>query len=542
MALGSNRGVFALRHSHAHRVCGIVVLLLAAFFSWIGCGGGASQSASTSSPVPPTTPAPPTTPPGGIPVEFFGLHVLDLVDFPARVPYGEFRNWDTEAQWPQLEPSCGAASGSPSDPCFVWTNFDQETADLHTAGINNILYTLSRVPPWASSNPSDAACNGTPTRLGECDLPTDINADGSGTNQTWKNWVTALASHANGLDDPTGTYNQTHAHVKYWEPWNEWYRDPLVSDWPGTLSVRATYAQMLRLTEDVRCIITGKGVIHNYPSAGSSTPCTQTPIDPNALITTPSGAAQSQYVSVTPNFLYCNDQPFPGSNCTWGSGLNWGSQAVDIIDFHLYAISDTPEAVVTSELPAVRSLLNSTDLAKPLWDGESSWGVLGMPNNIWNGDAYARAGFIPRMIALYWSAGVSQIFFYSYEGFLFQAGSFIEPEAQAWITTYNWLADAVPAQNPFCQTGQFGFSSTVYTCPLTESSGTAALLIWDSQFGPGGTVPMNCTTSTTPLLCGSTSITVPSKYGKDWVDVGGTVHAASTSVTIGANPILLEAP
>jgi len=518
----------------------LMVLLLCV--QWTACGGGSAAPAVTTSPSPsPPSPSPP--PPGTIPDTFFGLHILGLADFPAQVPYGEFRNWDTDAQWPELEPTCGAASGDPSDPCFDWKNFDQETASLNAAGIDNILYTLNRVPPWASSDPSDPVCNGTNPHPGECDLPIDINPDGSGTNQTWRNWVTALATHTNGLDDATGTYLQSHAHVKYWEPWNEWYRNPLVTNWSGEVSVKATYAQMLRLTEDVRCIITGKGTIHNYPSAGASTPCTQTAIDPTAIILTPSSAADAQYSSVMPNLLYCNDNPMPGSICNWGSGLNWGSQAVDIIDYHLYAKSITPEDVVHSELPAVRALLSSTDQAKPLWDGESSWGVLGMPNNIWNGDPFALAGFIPRMLALYWSAGVPQVFFYSYEGFLFQAGSLIQPEATAWTTTYNWLAGAQTAQSPFCQTGQFTFPSTVYSCAITRANGYVALLVWDSQYGPGGTAsPSNCTVSATPLICGSTTVTVPSQYGKDWVDVGGNTHPFSSSVVIGANPILLEGP
>ena len=47
------------------------------------------------------------------------------------------------------------------------------------------------------------------------------------------------------------TYLQTHAHIQYWESWNEWYRNNVVNTTPPVFySVRATYAQMVRMTED----------------------------------------------------------------------------------------------------------------------------------------------------------------------------------------------------------------------------------------------------------------------------------------------------
>jgi hypothetical protein len=43
-----------------------------------------------------------------------------------------------------------------------------------------------------------------------------------------------------------------------------------------------------------------------------------------------------------------------------------------------------------------------------------------------------------------------------------------------------------------------------------------------------------------PTICGNTNYTVPSQFTKQWTDVAGTVHASVATVTIGANPILLE--
>src|ERR1035441_3929441 len=89
----------------------------------------------------------------------------------------------------------------------------------------------------------------------------------AGTSAIWKAWIRAIATHANNP-----TYLQTHAHIKYWEIWNE----PDASFyWAGT------FAQLARLTEDANCIITGRGMIHESGN-GTATPCTATAIDPTA--------------------------------------------------------------------------------------------------------------------------------------------------------------------------------------------------------------------------------------------------------------------
>jgi hypothetical protein len=407
---------------------------------------------------------------------------------------------------------------------------DTQQADLKIAGINDVFYTLSRTPAWGSQNTTDTDCNyygAGAAYQGACYPPLDLNSDGTGTDQIWKNWVTAIATHANDA-----TYLQTHAHIKYWEIWNEFYRSSTLGTYnacSGCLSWQGTYNQLVRLAEDARCIITGKGTIHNVPSAGSSTACSATAIDSNAEIVAPSTAANDgRGWKALQNFLYCNNSP--EATCSVG---NAGAAAVDIIDVHLYAQWETPETVVTQDIPSFRAVLQPAEQQKPLWNGEGSWGVLSNPSSIW-GDAYARAGFIPRFFALYWSAGVTENFWYSYDtndGQLFDpvAGHLLTPEATAWTSTYNWLVSAVPTQTPFCQT-----SGTIYFCDFGRANGYVARLVWDSQFG------QNCTQMNNPVVCGNTIYNVPSQFNTDWVDVVGTVHPVLSTVMIGANPILLE--
>jgi hypothetical protein len=500
--------------------------------SCAGVSSGSQKSNNNTAPPPPGS---------GIPTTYWGLIVHRLKSYPLQLPYGQFRGWDSGGgQWPDIE-TCLAASGDPSDPCFDWTHFDTQMAQMNQAGVNDILYTLSRTPFWAVDLKADptgqggtecdyytAGATDLPDEAGQCLTPVDLNADGSGSNQMWKKWVAAIATRVND-----STYLQTHAHVKYWEPWNEFHRSTTLINYVGQQSYEGTYAQMVRMTEDLRCIVTGKGAIHNYPTAGQVTTCAANPIDANAVIVSPSSGIEGVYA--TQNFLYCNatgTNAAPASaQCNTG---NAGSKAVDVINNHLYALFVTPETVAGKYIPRMRAVLQSAELSKPFISGEGSWGSVSKPNVIWT-DPYAQAGFIPRYFALNWSAGVTMNIWYGYDdiyiGGLYDpaTGQTLQPAATSWNLTYNWLAGAAPTNSPFCAS-----TGTVYTCDFTEANGTIAELVWDAQYG------QNCSQMASPIICGSTAYTVPSQFNKDWIDLKGDVHAASSIVTIGANPVLLE--
>jgi Big-like domain-containing protein len=464
---------------------------------------------------------------GTIPCTFWGIHVDRLTSYPLELPYGEFRGWDSgTANWPDIQ-SCPAGNCSvTSPPPFVWNNLDTELSDVYQASVNDVMYTLSRTPNWASQNPTDSTCNYAkqgPQDYGECWPPVDLNADGTGTNQTWRNWIAAIATHVN---DPS--YLQTHSHIKFWESWNEFSR---LTSWEGT------YNQLVRLAQDARCIITGKVVA--ITATGESCAVVLGTVDltkaadPGAVMVAPSSTGIDP-VAIS-NFLYCNDGP--QTQCTTGSA---GADAVDIINVHMYIDTQTPEQIVTG-LPNLTALLQPAELQKPIWNGEGSWGLLTETNvvNIWAKDAYARAGMIARYFALLWSANIKQTMWYGYDfptGQLFNSatGQLDQPEATAWISTYNWLSNATPSGNsPFCQV-----NGTVYHCDFTESNGLTARLVWDSKYG------QDCSSmgaGVQPIICGNTPYSVDtSTFNKDWVDLSGSVHSVSSTVTIGANPILLE--
>ena len=105
-----------------------------------------------------------------------------------------------------------------------WLTAAQQTGD-------DPLFTLGMTPQWASSRPNDKTC--LPQPRGECDPPDDLNADGSGTDQHWKDFITAIVTHVNGR-------------IHHWEVWNE---PQAANAWTGT------HAQLVRMAQDARTII-----------------------------------------------------------------------------------------------------------------------------------------------------------------------------------------------------------------------------------------------------------------------------------------------
>jgi hypothetical protein len=178
-----------------------------------------------------------------IPCTFWGIHVNKPADYPVQVPYGQWRAWDNGAEWSEIAP-VQIQNYQLLDPNFKWATLDNALANvLNQAKVNNVLYTLSRTPPWAvtSTQRNDSRCNyydQGPQDHGECYPPVDLNPNGTGTDAIWRTWVAAIAYHVNT--------NYPNAHIKYWEPWNEFHRSTIIENWSGSVSFQGTYDQLLR--------------------------------------------------------------------------------------------------------------------------------------------------------------------------------------------------------------------------------------------------------------------------------------------------------
>ena len=440
------------------------------------------------------------------PATYFGFSESDTNGggWPSE-SYGMQRFWDSPPdQWPSLNTASGV---------FNFASLDSDLALAYSRGTMEGMYTLARTPTWASSNPTDTTCSDT-TGMGggdgECDPPSDLNSDGSGANAIWKAWITAIATHVNSPG-----YTATHAHIKYWEIWNE--VDTKLF-WVGSI------AQIARLTEDANCIITGRGVIHENGN-GTATACTATAIDPTAKIVMASAHAKGGALAYGQNELYCNNSP-SGDALPCPNPPNAIATAVDIINFHMKPGNETgnncpaptpctPESAMQWYISNIHGILQPAELAKPLWDGEAQYSISGFVNAY--ADPDMAASFMPRFYLLNWSLGINGMAWY-------YAGSMAEPvQAEtAYQQTYNWLVNATLV-TPCAAVG------TVWSCTIS-SSGTQSLILWDTSQSCANGV---CTT-------GNQTVSPQWTQYQNMTVAGSPITISGGVVPVGIQPILLN--
>lgn len=442
-----------------------------------------------------------------VPSTFFGFNQNNSV--PSAWPTASFglqRYWDANnLAWPSINTSNGV---------FVYGTLDAELAKAFTQGTKVSFFTMSRTPQWASSQPADTTCNyqgGTGGGHGECFPPSDLASDGSGTNAIWKAWVTSIATHVN---DPT--YLLTHSYIKYWELVNE-PDSPLF--WSGSI------AQLARMVEDANCIITGRGVIHQSGN-GTATPCTATPIDPNAQIVMPSFHSKGVALTYGKNELYCNQSP-SGLQLPCPNPLTAIAAAVDIINPHQKPLNEsgnncpaptpcTIESALIWYTNSIHGILQSAELAKPIWNGEAALSSLGFTGAYADGDMAASA--MPRFYLMSWSLGYSSISWGTWENINTQPKAVVAHQQ-----SYNWMVGS-QMTTPCASVG------SVFTCGITKG-GARYQIMWDNS-----------------QSCASGSCTMATQtVGSDWTYQQDMTTAstpsligASHSISLGIKPIVLS--
>jgi hypothetical protein len=384
------------------------------------------------------------------------------------IPFGSLRLWDSNTFWYQL---------NPSDGVYDWSVLDAWLAKAYT-GHQQVLYTLGYTPAWASSNPNDTSCIDLP---GTCDAPNDLNPDGSGTDQHWKNYVTAVAMHSK--NSPT-------AHIQAWEIWDE----PFGSwEWAGTIP------QMVRMARDASAIIKN--------------------IDPNAIV-------------LTPSFDWGWQQPLKWAASYFAQG---GGQYADVISLHGYVFQDggnfgEPENI-TKYLPNFEAVLKAYGQAsKPIWDTEASWG-----NSTRYGftDPDSQEGWLARFYILHRSYWIDRLFWFNYNsttnyGTLWVPnphnqtlpGTLLKP-GKAFGVLEGWLSDVQ-------MTTRCSAVSTVWSCGFAGSGGYEAQTLWDTAD--------TCAQG----MCQTTNYTVGSQYIDYRTLDGEKIQIENNTVPIGYKPILVE--
>lgn len=526
----------------------VCALLLSLFLAGCGLSSGKAQVSD-----------PPPTPPSSKNVStFFGMNQTHYAGcesgyfaFPLfDAPVGAYRNFG----------GCGTlwADMNPAPNTFDFSRLDILFGALKQKGIDDVLITLGNVPNWISSNPTDLLCDQAAIdRLppGMCDPPKDLNRDGTGTDLAWRTFATALLNHVT-----SSSYSGTHAHIGFYEIWNEYPRsDTLNSTFtchcptgqkncanPGqSCAYRGTFAQMLRMTQDLRCIVEGHP---DDPITATGQTCgsagySAIGLDPTAVVAegNAGGVLGGGDNSTMQNYLYCNNNPPAGSLCNYGSA---GSAATDVIIGHSY-FNQIPEDLLHG-ISAQKAMLTTTDAAKPYFTGEGSWG-----HNSNVDDPGLQAAYVPRWYLVLLMAGVQRGYWFAWDEFeQGGTGGMWAPASQnfppeecttpdtgasgfycgggiAYIQTVNWLDGATvvdfncPGTCPQAYPGVFTFN-------LTRDGGYQAQIAWDSSAG----APCQ------NVVCGSTSFTAP-PFATQWRDVAGNTHAGAPT-TIGAAPIIIE--
>lgn len=420
-----------------------------------------------------------------IPSTFFGFDISSNNDpWPTPQFLTSIAGWRTlggSVKWSDIEPSCDGGT-DPANPCYAWTRFDTWASKLQVG--QDILFTLFWTPTWASSNPVETcnqkASNFTP---GGCFPPNDLNADGTGTDQYWTNFLTALYQHA---------ANQGHR-IAYYECWNEPNNG---YEWNGTI------AQLVRMCKD----------LHDTISA----------LDPKAKFTSP-----------------------PQFKGRYHDGADWdreyfsagGGQWADIIGFHGYMPSvststsapvPTPETIVPWTVVMQTVMGDYGQSGKPLWNTEDSWDD---EPTCYEGSANfdQQKAFVSRFLILSVSLGTQRTYWYTWDdadagtGWYDPTKKTMSGAMNAYNTVYQWLVGNT-ITTPCTSVG------SVWTCGITTASNQPELIVWDASQTCAG----SCTTSNYTVI--SSTYTVYSS-------LEGNAYSIPSSrvIPIGAKPVLLGA-
>lgn len=496
------------------------------------------------------------TPSEPVPSTFFGMIFNNANDaWPLNKPisYGLVRVWDSGAQWPTLQIAPGSDPTNPNE--FNWSPLKTLLQNAYSGGATTALYTMNRTPQFAlalsgscSNNPNQPACDKTcnyyvagktaaSDQPGQCYPPSDLNPDGSGTDQTWKNWVSALAQEAVSLCNAGNA-----ACIKYYEIWNEIDRNNQGYPFPNSSyaapylfgsssphntgnSYYGSFAELVRMTQDARCIILGQSslrskgsvpyAIDNAGGAGVAESCTQvTGIEPDATIVAPSSHSQAQEgLNVIQDLLYCSVSGTTTGAPNWCNTTNDESYDLDIMNWHMKPANESDgwyaEDEMSTEYCAVvggcdgqTGILQPNEVDKPFWNGEAGYrgnsagwtGANGALDITDNPDM--QASFIARYALTQWSLGIQSFSWYAYDldsaidGSSNGTGAQTGDPALAWSNTYTWLVNqtmttggGVPtpcsaASDPSGHTDPNG-NPTLWTCSLEGPNSFVGQPIWD---------------------------------------------------------------
>jgi len=420
-----------------------------------------------------------------VPANYFGM-TMSATD--SQEPYppasiASIRLWNTGTDWAEMNPAAGV---------YDFSRFDMWLSEAANHNLS-VLYTFGRTPVWASADPK-MGCHGNPA--GQCAPPKDLDADGSGPDQIWKDFVTAIVNH--NQQSSTG-------HVSYWEIWNE---PNAIGNWQGTM------AQTVRMAADAYNIIKE--------------------IDPSATVTSPAPTGEWKPDGKhTAAALWMQQYLAAG-------GLSY----VDIFSFHTYVWAPNSIPVAEEVVPLIKSVKQVIaayhSSSVPMWSTEGSFGA-SLNGDEGIGDPDLRAAFTARFLLLQYSAGLQRFYWFAWdsappEGFGTMwtwdqssgctspyGGGYLCGTGIAYQQITDWMIGA--RLTKYCLQGT---QTSRWTCQFSRSGGYVAEAIWDPA--------QTCKNSS----CAVEWVSVPDQF-ISYRDLAGNKYSISKGlVPVGAKPILLE--
>ncbi|HYM76915.1 MAG TPA: hypothetical protein VE377_13135 [Candidatus Dormibacteraeota bacterium] len=415
----------------------------------------------------------------------FGVHYNQTTTpFPApnfSAGFPVIRLWDTSTGWADLQAGPNCTNTATSDCTF--TKLDTW---LGKFGANaQIILTLGKVPNFDASGcgagSTQNSCTGTGvtqslncnypplgTPNGSCTPPKDLNCDGTGTDATWIQFLTALWNH-------TGV-----GKIQYLEIWNEWnvngfWDNPYISTKCSGYT-DPTMKMLIRMTQDAQCVLQGKNC-----NAGGTYP--KTAMDPEVKIMSPPVAGAGP-----------NNQAFNLNGLEYKLLADGIANYVDLISVHGYLVNSTctppansgcsvPETI-DAGLNVLKADMATFGINKPIFISEFSWGAVSGTV-----DPQYEQAFVSRYYTLIAQKGIANADWYYLStgsndctiGPVLQGqNGTICPTGSAVQVIQSWLAGATFLQTGFTKTARndCAAGSNVYEFPMVLPDQSLARIVY----------------------------------------------------------------
>lgn len=177
------------------------------------------------------------------------------------------------------------------------------------------------------------------------------------------------------------------------------------------------------------------------------------------------------------------------------SGLRWlseyanngGLNYADIVGFHFYVPSESPEAMLPLIIK-VKEILKTHGLSdKPIWNTETGWWIANDDGSEFQGsvdqrwkklDSNMAAAYVARALILGWASGLERFYWYSWDnknmGFVNPISGQLKFADKAYSTIMSWMVGARMRQCIFEDNG-------LYQCTLEYEDGGTASIVWSTK-------------------------------------------------------------